>query len=146
MEWTAQSIHSASYKDITNDHKIEIQADAEEKYLSYIFLIHSAKKREKIRNNLSDDYKNGENKYPTSHQATLHHLEKHRKSVVRAPIAQEGSFFAQRKGNGNPDTFDKKYWKEKECYKCGDKGHPASHYKTKLDINGKTNKKDDDIS
>jgi hypothetical protein len=24
-------------------------------------------------------------------------------------------------------TYDKKYWKEKECYKCHKKGHPATH-------------------
>ena len=61
-------------------------------------------------------------------------------------IAQEGSYFSQRKGNGNPDTFDKKYWKGKECYKCGDKGHPKSYFKTKLDRNGNKKKKDDDSS
>ena len=54
--------------------------------------------------------------------------------------------FAQRKGNVNLNSFYRKYWKDKECYKCGDKGHPASHCKTKLDINGKKNKKDDDSS
>ena len=36
--------------------------------------------------------------------------------------------------------------KDKECCKCGDKGHPASHYKTKLDSKGKKKKKDDDSS
>ena len=96
-------------------------------YLAYIFLKQSAKTSDKLRTNLSDDYTTGENKYPTSCQTTLHYLEKHSNSVVHAPIAQEGSSFSQRKGNGNLDTFNKKYWKYKECYKCGDKGHPASH-------------------
>ena len=146
LEWTAQSIHSASYQDTTNGQKIEIQVDAEERYLAYIFLKQSAKKSKKLRMNLSDDYTTREKKYPTSRQATLHYLEKHSKSDVRAPIAQEGSSFAQRKSNGNPDTFDKKYWKDKECYKCWDKGHHASHFKTKLDRNGKNKKKDDDSS
>ena len=65
---------------------------------------------------------------------------------MRAPIAEEGSSFARRKRNGNADTFSKKYRKDKECYKCGDRGHPASHCKTKLESNGKKEKKDDDIS
>jgi hypothetical protein len=33
-------------------------------------------------------------------------------------------------GNGkgqDSSTYDKKYWKDKECYKCHKKGHPASH-------------------
>ena len=146
MEWTAHSIHSASYQDITHEQKIEIQTDAEERYLAYIFLKQSAKKSEKLRTNLSDNYATEENKYPTSCQETLHYLEKHSRIVVRALITKEGSSFAKRKGNGSPNTFEKKYWKVKECYKCGDKGHPASHYKTKLDINGKKKKKDDNIS
>ena len=143
LEWTAQSTHIASDQDIANDQKIYIQTDAEEMYLTYIFLKQSASTNEKLRTNLSDNYTTGENKYPTSRQSTLHYLEKHSKSVVRAPIAQEGSSFAQRKGNGNPDTFNFFYWKDKECYKCGDKGNPESHFKTKLDSNGKKKKKDD---
>ena len=54
--------------------------------------------------------------------------------------------FSQRKSSGNPDTFEKKYLKDKECYKCGDKGHPESHFKTKLGSNVKKKKKDDDSS
>ena len=79
-------------------------------------------------------------------QATLHYFEKHSKSIVRAPNAKEGSSFSQRKISGNPDTFDKKYCNDKECYKCGDKGHPESHFKTKLGSNVKKKKKDDDSS
>ena len=94
LEWTAQSTHSASYQDITNDQKIEIQTDTKERYLEYIFLKQSAKTSEKLRTNLSDDYTTAEKKYPTSRQETLQYLEKHSKSVVRAPIAQEGSLFA----------------------------------------------------
>ncbi len=26
----------------------------------------------------------------------------------------------------NPKDFDKEWWKDKECYRCGKKGHPAS--------------------
>ena len=100
----------------------------------------SAKTSEKLRTNLSDEYTTGEKKYPTSCQVTLHYLENHGNSVVCAPIAQEVSPFAQRKSNGNPDTFDKTYWNKKECYNCGDKGHPESHCKTKLYSNGKKKK------
>ena len=135
MEWTAQSTHIASHQDINNDQKIEIPTDAEERYLIYILLKHSAKTSDKLRTNLSDDCTTGENKYPTSRQETIHYLDKHKKSVVCAPIARESSSLAQIKGNGNTNTFDKNYWKDKECYRCGDKVHPELHYKTKLDSN-----------
>ena len=91
LEWAAKSTHITPYQEITNDQKIEIQTDAEERYLEYIFLKQSANTREKLRTNPSDDYTTGEKKYPTSRQATLHYLEKHSKSVVSATITQEGS-------------------------------------------------------
>ena len=31
------------------------------------------------------------------------------------------------KRGGDDKTYNKKYWKDKECYKCGKKGHPESH-------------------
>ena len=74
LEWTAQSTYSASYQDITNDQKIEIQKDAEEMYLAYIFLKQSSKTSENLRTNMSDDYTTGEKKYPMICQATLHYF------------------------------------------------------------------------
>ena len=62
LKWTSQSIHIAFYQDITNDQKTEIQKDAEERYLTYIFLKHSAKTSENFRTNLSYDYTTGEKK------------------------------------------------------------------------------------
>ena len=61
LEWTSQSVHSASFQDITNDKRTEIQTNAEERYLAYIFLKQIAKTSEKLRTNLSDDYTTGEN-------------------------------------------------------------------------------------
>ena len=46
----------------------------------------------------------------------------------------EGASFAQKgkrekKGGRQRKSgdFDEKYWKDKECYNCNEKGHPASH-------------------
>ncbi len=58
----------------------------------------------------------------------------------------EGTAFAQsdkkKKKGGNkekkpnapkdPKDFDKEWWKDKECYRCGKKGHPASACSVKL--------------
>ena len=90
LEWTAHSTHSASYQDITDYQKIEIQKDAQEMHLTYIILKQSVKTSEKLRTNLSDNYTTGENKYPTSRQATLHYFEKHNKIVLRAPLKRYG--------------------------------------------------------
>ena len=64
---------------------------------------------------MSDDYTTGDRKYPTSLQSTLNFFEKHSKSVVRAPISHKGVSCAQRKGNGNLDTFENNYCEYKEC-------------------------------
>jgi hypothetical protein len=49
---------------------------------------------------------------------------------VPKTTTSEGSSFAQKGGRGDKastrSTFDKEYWKNKECFRCGEKGHPAS--------------------
>jgi hypothetical protein len=70
----------------------------------------------------------------------LHLLDKYSKTVVAKVTYSEGTSFTQKggKGGGNQSssgsgkgresrTYDKKYWNEKECYKCHKKGHPATH-------------------
>ncbi len=32
----------------------------------------------------------------------------------------------------DPKDFDKEWWKDRECYRCGKKGHPASACSVKL--------------
>ena len=91
--------------------------------MTYVFLKQSAKTSEKLRTSLSDNYTTRDNKYPNTCQETFHYLEKHIKIFVRTPTAPEGSSFAQRGG----DTFDKKFWKNKEWFNCGKKGHPYTH-------------------
>jgi hypothetical protein len=60
--------------------------------------------------------------------------------VVANVTHSEGTSFAQKGGRGDGDqsssgsekgrdssTYDKKYWNDKECYKCHKKGHLATH-------------------
>jgi hypothetical protein len=54
-----------------------------------------------------------------------------------------------RDGNKNKqESFDTKYWKDKECYHCNKKGHPAMHCpdKKKKTKNSTTRSNDDEIS
>ena len=123
MEWTSQQVEKQSFTTLWDDKKIEICEESEESYLAYVFLKQSAKTSDKLRTSLSDNYTTGDNKYLTTSQEKFNYLEKHIKSFVRTPTAPEGSSFAQRGG----DTFDKKFWKNKECFNCGKKGHPSTH-------------------
>jgi hypothetical protein len=89
---------------------------------------------------LQNDFTTGDNRYPKNHQQTLQLLDKYSKTVVAKVTHSEGTSFAQKGGRGggnrsssgngkgrNSSTYDKKYWNDKECYKCHNKGHPATH-------------------
>jgi hypothetical protein len=67
-------------------------------------------------------------------------LDKYSKTAVAKVTHSEGTSFTQKGGRGGGNrssndnakghesrTYDKKYWKDKECYKCHKKGHPATH-------------------
>jgi hypothetical protein len=85
---------------------------------------------------LQNDFTTGENRYTKNRQKTLHLLDKYSKTAVAKVTQSEGTSFVQRSsrgggrigrsGNGKShDNFDKEYWKDKTCYKCEKKGHPA---------------------
>jgi hypothetical protein len=89
---------------------------------------------------LQNDFTTGDNHYPKNRQQTLHILDKYSKTVVAKVTHSEGTSFAQKGGRGggnqsssgngkgrDSSTYDKKYWNDKECYKCNKKGHPATH-------------------
>jgi hypothetical protein len=93
-----------------------------------------------LKVDLQNDFTTGDNRYPKNPQQTLHLLDKYSKTVVAKVTHSEGTSFSQKGriggsnrssgGNGkghDSSTYDKKYWNDKECYKCHKKGHPAMH-------------------
>jgi hypothetical protein len=134
LEYVATESHSRAFAALTVSEQEAVREDAEERYLSYAFLRQSgAAQHGNLKVDLQNDFTTGDNRYPKNRQQTLHLLDKYNKTVVPKAVQSEGASFAQRgsdksdkSGNGK-DSFDKKYWKDKECYKCHKKGHPASH-------------------
>jgi hypothetical protein len=121
-----------------------VRDNAEEQYVSYAFLRQSGMKHGNLKVYLQNDFTTGDNRYPKNRQQTLHLLDKYSKTVVARVTYSEGTSFSQksgqgggnRGGNGNgkghdSSTYDKKYWKDKECYKCHNKGHPAMNFPKK---------------
>jgi hypothetical protein len=95
-----------------------------------------------------NNFTTGDNRFPKNCQQTLHLLDKYSKTVVAKVTHSEGTSFAQKSGRGGGNqssrgsgkgrvssTYDKKYWNDKECYKCHTKGHQATHCPKKLSDN-----------
>jgi hypothetical protein len=114
--------------------------DAKERYISYAFLRQSGTQHGNLKVDFQNEFTTGDNRYPNNRQQTLHLLDKYSKTVVPKVIHSKGTSFTQKGGRGGSNqsssgngkyhdssTYDKKYWNDKECYKCHKKGHPATH-------------------
>ena len=124
-----------------------VRKDTEERYISYVFLRQSGGQHAKLKVDLQNDFTTGDNHYPKTRQQTLHLLDKYSKTVVSKSTNSEGASFAQGGGDGQKkkESFDKKYWKGKTCYKCQGKDHPANHCpKDKKTDKAEKGEKDDD--
>jgi hypothetical protein len=140
LEYMAQESYTRSFADLgAAEHQL-VRDDAKERFVSYDFLRQSGTQHSNLKVDLQNNFTTGENRYPKHRQQTLHLLDKYGKTVVSRVIYSEGTSFAQKSGqgggnrgsNGNvkvhdSSTYDKKYWTDKECYKCLKKGHPATH-------------------
>jgi hypothetical protein len=144
FEYVAQESYTRAFTDLGAVEQQLVRDDAEERYVSYAFLHQSGTHHGNLKVDLQNDFTTDDNRYPKNHQQTLHILDKYSKTVVAKVKPSEGTSFAQKSGrgvgnqssNGNgkgydSSAYDKKYWKDKECYKCHKKGHPATHYPKK---------------
>ena len=136
LNYVAKELHSKDFDNCTDAEKEKVQEDSEERYLSYVFMRQSGSQHAKLKVDLQNDFTVGEDRYPKNRQQTLHLLDKYSKTaVVPKQTLTEGASFAQGSGNGGgrggggdgtKKPFDKEWWKNKECYNCGNKGHPAN--------------------
>ncbi len=138
-EYWALEAHKATYAMLKPDEQEAVRVSAWERFLSYALIKMSNSKRDKIKDDLSDDYAKGSDNYPqTMLQALI--LMDHYSKTSTAITTLDSTVFAQsgknkKKGGDkekkpeapkDPKDFDKEWWKDKECYRCGKKGHPAS--------------------
>jgi hypothetical protein len=130
----AQENHTLTFAALSAEQKQAVCEDAEERYISYAFLCQSGAQHSNLKVDLRNDFITGSNRYPKTHQQTLHLLDKYSKTVVVPKMtSSEGSSFAEKGGRGGRGsksqaiiTFDKEYWMDKTCFNCGEKGHPSS--------------------
>jgi hypothetical protein len=140
LEYVVQESYARAFTDLGPVEQQLVRDNAEERYISYAFLRHSGTKHGNLKVDLQNDFTTGDNHYPKNRQQTLHLLDKYNKTVVEKVTHSEGTSFAQKGGRGggnqissgngkdrDSSTYDKKYWNDKECYKCHQKGHPTMH-------------------
>jgi hypothetical protein len=140
----AQESYTRAFTDLGPVEQQLVGDDAEERYVSYAFLRQSGTQHGNLKMDLQNYFTTGDNLYPKNRQQTLHLLDKYSKTVVAKVTHSEGTSFAQKGGRGggnrsssgngkgrDSSTYDKKYWNDRECYKCHKKGHPATHFPKK---------------
>jgi len=116
-----------------------VRASAKERFLLFALIKTSNSKHDKIKDDLSDDYMKGSDNYPQNRSQALMLMDHYSKAPT-AITASEGTAFVQKGGKKkkgdkdkaksdtpkDPKDFNMEWWKDKECYRCGKKGHPAS--------------------
>ena len=103
---------------------------------SHVFFFEGKKKHKKLKLELQNSFTTGNDKYPRKIQGTLMILDKYTKYIVRQHTNSEGMSFTQRAGSGNKHLppYDKKNWKNLQCFRCLQRVQPASHCTKKFPI------------
>jgi hypothetical protein len=129
LDYVDQESYTKSFEGLGVAEQKLVRDDAEERYVSYAFLRQRGIQHGNLKVDLQNDFITGDNRYPKNSQQSLHLLDKYSKTVIPKVIQSKGTSFAQKGGrgggqsyNGNgkgqdSSTYDKKYWKDKECYK-----------------------------
>jgi hypothetical protein len=140
LEYVAKESYTRAFTNLGPAEQQLVRDDAEERYVLYALLRKSVTQHDNLKVDLQNNFTTGDNHYPKNRQQTLHLLDKYSKTVVAKVTHSEGTSFTQKGGRGggnqsssgngkgrDSSTYDKKYRNDKECYKCHNKGHPATH-------------------
>ncbi len=144
-EYCALEAHKAAYTLLQPNKHEAVRVSARERFLSYALIKTSNSKHDKIKDDLLDDYTKGSDNY-LQMQLQVLMLMDHYSKTSTAVTTSEGTAFVQsgrktKKGDKDevkskaakdPKDYDREWWKDKECYRCGKKGHPAAACTVKL--------------
>jgi uncharacterized protein YodC (DUF2158 family) len=131
LEYVAMELHQQAFATLGAAEQQAVRDDAEERYILFAFLFQSGQHHAKLKEGLKDDFTKGNNRYPKNRQQTLHLLDNYSKTATPKMTPSEGSSFVQKGGKGRGigkgkrKPFDKEKWKDRECNKCKETGHPG---------------------
>jgi hypothetical protein len=147
LDYVAQESYTKSFEGLGVAEQKLVRDYAKEQYVSYAFLRQSGIQHVNLKVDIQNEFTTGDNCYPKNRQQTLHLLDKCSKNVIPKVTQSKDTSFSQKSGRGggqsynsngkghDSSTYDKKYWKDKECYKCHKMGHPATHCGKKSNSN-----------
>ncbi len=135
-DWKSQELYSTDYELLSDTVKeAKVKKDIKQAFLAYLFFINSNdKKHSQLKKTVANDHAKGNAEaYPSSCHAALTLMNNFKPLVIKgaALVAAPGTAFAKKqkqKVAGTPATecnYNKEYFANKECHKCGKKGHPA---------------------
>jgi hypothetical protein len=138
LDYCAQLEHKKSYAALGPPEQAAVDILARERFMAFGLLKTAGSSHDKIKSDLSDDFTKGTDNYPITPQQTLLLLDKYsKKPTLVTPL--EGTAFAQKgkkgdakKSGGDKVEFDKKFYKDKECFRCGKKGHSEAACTVKM--------------
>jgi hypothetical protein len=131
------------YSQLTNTDKIvDVTNLARDRFIAYGMLKMSRNAHDKIKSDLSDDFTKGSNNYPTTPQQSLLFLDKSSKKLAGdkhskgTAFAQSGTKIKMKKNRNVTDPknveYDKEFYKDKDCFRWGKKGHPKAACTVKM--------------
>ena len=118
LEYVANELHHQDFATLGAAEQKAVREDAEERYISYVFLKQSGNQHASLKMDLQNDFTTGDNRYPKTRQQTLHLLDKYCKTTAPTTTPSEGTSFAQQEkvnGGGRGDKSKKRHGKRKRC-------------------------------
>ena len=117
------------YDTLTAAQQAIVQENAKDMYLACSFLCRSGIKRySRLLEELENDYTKGKSNYPNGLVTAYRMISEYKNWQPRSSVPEsDGVAFAQRtRGRPNNVNQIEDWMKDKECYKCGQKGHIAT--------------------
>ncbi len=142
LDYCAELEFKAPYQGLTTTEQTVVEIQARERFMVYGLLKISSNSQDKIKSDLLDDFTRGSDNYPTTPQQTLLLLDKYSKKPT-VVTQSEGTAFAQKENKKGKSKkaeavdpkkveYDKEFYRDRECFHCGKKGHPKAACTVKM--------------
>jgi hypothetical protein len=142
LTYCSELEYKLPYSQLTNANKIVVTNLACDRSIAYGMLKTSSNAHDKIKSDLSDQFTKGSNNYPTTPQQLLLLLDKYSKKLAvvnhseGTVFAQDGTKKIMKKNKNDTDPknveYNKEFYKDKNCFRCGKKGHPKAACTVKM--------------